>query len=87
MGDGRGAADSDQFAIHLDPTFAMPRMHLGLLAQRAGDREAARRELGQAAALLQREDASRLLLFGRGFRREALLAPCRAELQACGGAA
>ena len=87
LGDSRGSADSDQFAIYLDPTFAMPRMHLGLLARRAGDREAARRELGQAVTLLQREDASRLLLFGGGFRREALLALCRAELQACGGAA
>jgi chemotaxis protein methyltransferase CheR len=65
----------------------MPRMHLGLLARRGGDREAARRELGQAVTLLQREDASRLLLFGGGFRREALLALCRAELQSCGGAA
>ena len=87
LGDTRGAADSDQFAIYLDPTFAMPRMHLGLLARRAGDREAARRELGQAVTLLQREDASRLLLFGGGFRREALLSLCRAELQSCGGAA
>ena len=87
LGDSRGSADSDQFAIYLDPTFAMPRMHLGLLARRAGDREATRRELGQAVTLLQREDASRLLLFGGGFRREALLALCRGELQACGGAA
>lgn len=87
LGDSRGSADSDQFAIYLDPTFAMPRMHLGLLARRVGDREAARRELGQAVTLLQREDASRLLLFGGGFRRDALLTLCRAELQACGGAA
>ncbi len=87
LGDSRGSADSDQFAVYLDPAFAMPRMHLGLLARRAGDRDAARRELGQAVTLLQREDASRLLLFGGGFRREALLALCRAELQACGGAA
>jgi chemotaxis protein methyltransferase CheR len=87
LGDSRGAADNDQFAVYLDPTFAMPRMHLGLLARRGGDREAARRELGQAVILLQREDASRLLLFGGGFRREALLALCRAELQSCGGAA
>ncbi len=87
LGDSRGSVDSDQFAVYLDPTFAMPRMHLGLLARRVGDREVARRELGQAVTLLQREDASRLLLFGGGFRREALLALCRAELQACGGAA
>ncbi|HSI60930.1 MAG TPA: protein-glutamate O-methyltransferase CheR [Ideonella sp.] len=86
-GDHRGAADRDQFAVYLDPGFAMPRMHLGLLARRTGERETARRELGQALVLLQREDASRLLLFGGGFGREALLALCRAELQACGGPA
>ena len=84
-GDARGATDRDQRAAHLDPAFAMPRMHLGLLARRTGDREAAQRELSQAIVLLQREDASRLLLFGGGFGREALLALCRAELQACLG--
>ena len=57
-----------------------------LLARRAGDRSAARRELELALSLLEREDASRLLLFGGGFQREALLALCRAELAAAGGA-
>jgi chemotaxis protein methyltransferase CheR len=80
-GDSRGAADRDQLAVYLDPTFAMPRMHLGLLARRAGQREAVRREMAHAVALLQREDASRLLLFGGGFNRETLLALCRAELR------
>lgn len=86
LGDSRGAADSDQFAVYLDPSFAMPHMHLGLLARRVGDHGAARRELAHAVTLLQREDAARLLLFGGGFGREALLALCRAELQACGEA-
>jgi chemotaxis protein methyltransferase CheR len=63
----------------------MPRLHLGLIARRAGDRDAARRELGKALRLLQGEDASRLLLFGGGFGREALMALCRAELNAVGG--
>jgi chemotaxis protein methyltransferase CheR len=85
-GDRRGAAERDQVAVYLDPAFAMPRLHLGLLARRAGEHETMRRELGQALALLQREDASRLLLFGGGFEREALLALCRAELHACAGA-
>ncbi len=84
-GDRRGAADHDQAAVYLDPTFAMPRMHLGLLARRAGERETVRREMAHALALLQREDASRLLLFGGGFNRESLLALCRAELQASQG--
>jgi chemotaxis protein methyltransferase CheR len=85
-GDRRGAEDHDQTAAYLDPTFAMPRLHLGLLARRASDRGAARRELGHALVLLQREEPSRLLLFGGGFNRDALVALCRAELAACGGA-
>jgi len=84
VGDRRGAADQDQAAIYLDPTFAMPRMHLGLLARRDGEREKVCNEMTHALALLEREDASRLLLFGGGFNRETLLALCRAELQACG---
>ncbi|HSW08806.1 protein-glutamate O-methyltransferase CheR [Aquabacterium sp.] len=85
LGDLRGAADSDQCAIHLDPAFAMPRLHLGLLARRAGDRQAAMHELGQALQLLQRELPARLRLFGGGFQRDALIALCRAELAAAGG--
>jgi chemotaxis protein methyltransferase CheR len=83
--DPDGAADHDQVAAYLDPAFAMPRLHLGLLARRAGDRAGARRELAQALLLLQREDASRLLLFGGGFTREALTTVCRTELLAAGG--
>ena len=83
-GDTRGAVDQDQVAAYLDPGFAMPRLHLGLLARRAGDRDTSRREFEQARTLLLREDASRLLLFGGGFGREALLALCEAELQAEG---
>jgi chemotaxis protein methyltransferase CheR len=82
-GDRRGAADHGQTAAYLDPTFAMPRLHLGLAARRVGDHAAARRELGHALVLLHRESASRLLLFGGGFDRDALIALCRAELAAC----
>ncbi len=84
-GDRREAAEHDQVAVYVDPGFAMPRLHLGLMARRAGDLTAARRELGQALALLEREDASRLILFGGGFNRDALVALCRAELAHCGG--
>jgi chemotaxis protein methyltransferase CheR len=86
-GDRRGACEHDQAAVYIDAGFAMPRLHLGLLARRAGDLETARHELGQAEILLQREDPSRILLFGGGFRREGLIQLCRAELRACGGAA
>ena len=84
-GDLQGALDHDQSAIYLDSSFAMPRLHLGLMARRAGDWEGAGRELGQALLLLKREDTSRLLLFGGGFGREALIALCRAELKSAGG--
>jgi chemotaxis protein methyltransferase CheR len=84
-GDGAAAAEHDRVAAYLDPAFAMPRLHLGLLARRAGDRASARIEFGRAVTLLQREDSLRLLLFGGGFRREALVALCRAEFVACGG--
>lgn len=84
-GDSRGAEEHDRLAAYLDPAFAMPRLHLGLLARRRGDLASARRELAQALELLQREDAARVLLFGGGFRREALVTLCRAELGASGG--
>jgi chemotaxis protein methyltransferase CheR len=80
-GDPAGAAEHDQAAAYLDPAFAMPRLHLGLLARRRGHGAAARQELEQALALLAGEDPSRLLLFGGGFHRDTLLALCRAELQ------
>ena len=76
-GDFKAAREEDEIAAYLDPTFAMPRLHLGLLARRSGDKEAAMRELARAAALLQHEDSSRLLMFGGGFQREALIAMCR----------
>jgi chemotaxis protein methyltransferase CheR len=87
IGERQGALDHYRSAIYLDPDFAMPRLHLGLMARRAGDWDNARRELGHALSLLKREDASRLLLFGGGFGREALVALCRAELKSAGGVA
>jgi len=84
-GDHAGATERDQVAIYLDPAFAMPHLHLGLLARRAGEHQAARRELEQAVDLLRREDASRLLLFGGGFDRASLLALCHAEMRAIEG--
>jgi len=83
--DRAGAAEHDRVAVYLDPTFAMPRLHLGLLARHAGDRNTARRELEQALLLLRSEDPSRLLLFGGGFNREALIVLCRSALRDCGG--
>jgi chemotaxis protein methyltransferase CheR len=73
-------------AAYLSPDFSMPRLQLGLLHRRAGELEAARRELSEARALLEREDHSRLLLFGGGFSRAALLELCTAELSSIKGA-
>lgn len=84
-GDPVRAAEHDRVATYLDPAFAMPRLHLGLIARRRGERDAARVELGRALVLLQGEDSARLLLFAGGFGREQLVALCRAELVACGG--
>lgn len=80
-----GAALQHREAIRLDPGFAMPRLRLGLLARRGGDAAAARAELSRALELLAVERADRILLFGGGFRREALIDLCRAELRALGG--
>jgi chemotaxis protein methyltransferase CheR len=84
-GDSTGAIEHGQTAIYLDAGFAMPHLHLGIMAKRSGDAATAQRELGQALILLGREDASRLLLFGGGFSRDTLLQLCRTELRAAGG--
>jgi chemotaxis protein methyltransferase CheR len=84
-GDRKGAEEHDLVAAYLDPGFAMPHLHLGLLARRAGDVRGARRQLREALSLLDREEPSRILFFGGGFTREALMRLCRAELHAAGG--
>jgi chemotaxis protein methyltransferase CheR len=84
--DYAGAIGHDRAAIYLDPAFAMPHLHLGLLAKRRGDLVMSRRELEQARTLLPGEDASRLLLLGGGFGRETLMEFSRAQLSACEGA-
>jgi chemotaxis protein methyltransferase CheR len=77
--------ENDRTAIYLDPSFAMPHLHLGLLAKRDGESELAIQELSQASLLLPREDAQRVLLFGGGFSRDGLVQLCLRELQGCRG--
>jgi chemotaxis protein methyltransferase CheR len=84
VGDQAAAVEHDQTAVYLDSAFAMPHLHLGLVAKRSGNVATAKRELSEALALLIREDASRVLLFGGGFSREALSEFCQVELRACG---
>lgn len=83
-GDEEGAREHDSIAAHLDPTFAMPRLHAGLLAKRAGDLLRAKRELARALGLLAREETSRIVLFGGGFSRDALTNLCQTELARMG---
>jgi chemotaxis protein methyltransferase CheR len=71
-----------RIAAQLDPAFAMPRLRLGLLARRLGDRRTAEEELDRAVHLLRAETDERVALFGGGFGRSALIALCRAELAA-----
>lgn len=84
-GDDRRAAAHYGEAAARDPRFSMPHLHLGLLASRRGDRDRAQRELRRALTLLPGEDTARVLLFGGGFSRSALVELCRAELEMCGG--
>lgn len=67
-----------------DGSFALPRLRLGLLARRRGERVTMQRELDQALALLDGEDDRRLRLFGGGFDRAALRHLCQAELREAG---
>jgi chemotaxis protein methyltransferase CheR len=82
-GERRAAAHYYRVAACLAEDFAMPRLHLGLLARRSGNLDEARRELERALELLGQEDASRLLLFGGGFTRGALSKLCDSELRSC----
>jgi chemotaxis protein methyltransferase CheR len=84
--DHTGAIDHDRTAIYLDPGFAMPHLHLALIARKRGDTYEARREFEMANLLLAREDASRILMFGGGFSRESLRDLCRRELKLLGAA-
>jgi chemotaxis protein methyltransferase CheR len=86
-GENRKAIHHYGIAAHLDPQFAMPRLRRGLLARRAGRLDEAREDLSEALDLLQREDTSRLLLFGGGFTRSGLSTLCQSELKACEAAA
>jgi chemotaxis protein methyltransferase CheR len=83
-GDRAGAIRHATAAAYLDPSFAMPCLHLALLARRGGDLRTARRELSRALVLLTREDDDRLHLLGGGLDREALVRICCAELRAVG---
>lgn len=85
-GDTERAEVHLQTAVYLEPEFAMPYLQLGRIAKSYGRFDRARRYLRSAQGLLPREDASRILLFGGGFSRKALIAICLNELNECGEA-
>ncbi|MNK57183.1 putative biofilm formation methyltransferase WspC [compost metagenome] len=85
QGDVPGARKHAELAAYHDPAFAMPHVHLGMLAKRHRDPELAQRAWKRAMALLPSEREQRLTLYGGGFRREALIALCREELARGGG--
>lgn len=80
--DFAAAEGHDLAAIHLDSSFAMPWLHRGLMSKRRGNPEESLRHLEHALTLLTREDPSRILMFGGGFGREALIQLCRIEIRA-----
>jgi chemotaxis protein methyltransferase CheR len=84
-GDVAEAAQHHRRAAEIDPTFAMPVLHLGTIERRTGNTAAARRLLERALSIIPSEDAARLRLFGGGFSRDTLANLCRAELRSCGG--
>lgn len=85
-GDARSALGHYREATLRDPGFAMGYLHLGLLAGRRGDRITERVALRVAESQLPYEQRDRILLFGGGFRREALIEMARARLCALGEA-
>ena len=78
--DDAQAARHDEMAIHLDDTFAMPHLHLALVARRRGNRAGARQHAMRARVLFATEDDLRILIFGGGFGRPGLLQLCDAQI-------
>ena len=83
--DIEGAMEHDRIAAYLDPTFAMPHLHMGLMGRRTGNRDLGRRELAHALTLLKHEDSARLMLFAGGFNRQSMIELCESALKDCGG--
>lgn len=84
LGDAARAQKSYEEAIRAAPRFAMAHLRAGILLRRAGQRAPARRALRLALELLVQEQKERIILFGGGFQREALVSLCRAELRGLG---
>ncbi|WP_245767494.1 CheR family methyltransferase [Stigmatella erecta] len=82
-GDDGGARHRYARAVHLEPTFALGHLRLGILARRAREAMPARVALRLALSLLAHEQPLHLALFGGGFGRHGLMQVCQQELRAC----
>jgi chemotaxis protein methyltransferase CheR len=82
-GDPSTARARYERAIHLEPTFALGHLRLGMLARRAGALTPARVALRLSLTLLAHEQPVHLALFGGGFGRHGLMQVCQRELWAC----
>jgi chemotaxis protein methyltransferase CheR len=82
-GDETSAKARYERAVHLEPTFALGHLRLGMLARREGTPFTARVELRLALTLLAHEQPFHLALFGGGFGRHGLMQVCQRELLAC----
>lgn len=82
-GDGPSARARYERAVHLEPTFALGHLRLGMLARRSGTPLTARVALRLALTLLAHEQPVHLALFGGGFGRHGLMQVCQRELLAC----
>lgn len=82
-GDATNARACYERAVHLEPTFALGHLRLGMLARREGAPTTARVALRLALTLLAHEQPVHLMLFGGGFGRHGLMQVCQRELWAC----
>jgi chemotaxis protein methyltransferase CheR len=80
-GELQRATEHDQVAIYLDPTFSMPYLHRAFMAKKEKNWSSAKHLFDRALVLLNYEEASRLLLFGGGFRRPMLQDLCQREIR------
>ncbi|GAB3240371.1 CheR family methyltransferase [Kineosporia babensis] len=75
--DDRGALLHWKAAVNADPAFALGHLNIGRLNRLHGDLSGSNRSYDRAADLLILESERRVMLFGGGFDREALLSVCR----------
>ena len=80
-GDPQRATEHDEVATYLDPTFSMPYLHRAFMAKKSKNWPSAKHLFDRALVLLNYEEASRLLLFGGGFRRPMLQDLCQREIR------